>query len=233
MTRLNQALVAATIGALGAASAMAGSKATETPSITVKVEELHPFTHLASLPDGSDLSSIKFEGVRIVRVATRKKSVTDPGSCALAAHGESGSERCPYTEFQARATAYEVTYSYRGRPLASDESGSNYFTFSVYLRQDEVDPALSKMLSGHKQVKAAAADFFALTSVRNTVQSPVIDVAASSFCEGNFVDGAWAQSDRKCGENVKTTTISAPSKYVTVKVSINPARLDSASNQPN
>jgi hypothetical protein len=219
MTKVRRALVVTAASAIGAMSAMAGSMSTDQQSTTVKVQELNPFTHFALIPAGSELSTIRFEGVRRVAIATRMKSWLDGRYCEEAARRDSGdSMRCPYTEFQAPSPAYAVTYSYHGQPLASDEYGSSYFTFSVYLREDELSPAMRKKLSEHKSIKAAAEDFFALTTSRDTVQSAIVDEAASTFCQGNFVDGAWMRTDRNCVDKVSTTTMTAPAKYITVRV---------------
>lgn len=234
MTKVRRILVIAAISTFGVMSVMAAKemrKPTDQESTAAKVEELHPFTHIASIPAGSDLSSIRFEEVRIVRVATQKKSVIDARSCEEAANRDSGgSIRCSYPEFQSPSPAYEVTYSYHGQPLTSDESGGNRFTFSVYLRADEISPAMLKTLSENKKAKAAAADFFALTTYRDPVRSGVIDEAASAFCDGNFIDGSWTRTDRKCGDKIVTRAITAPSNYITVKVELTVPGV--ASNSP-
>jgi len=36
------------------------------------------------------------------------------------------------------------------------------------------------------------------------------------------VDGAWAQTNPKCKDNVKIKTITAPSDYITVRVDLAP-----------
>jgi hypothetical protein len=229
MTKLRRVLVITATSAIGAMAAMAGSISTDQQSTTVRVQELHPFTHLASIPADSDLSSIKFESVKKVNVATRRRSVIDVRYCEETAKRDSGdSMRCPSEELEAPAPAYEVTYSYHGQPLASDEDGDRYFRFSVYLREDELSPAVRKMLSEKKPVRAAAKDYFSLNTSRETVAGAVIDEAASTFCEGNFVDGSWARTDRRCVDKINTKASIASSAYITVR--IDSASPESATN---
>ena len=195
-------------------------KSHDSQSIVVKVEALHPFTHFADIPEGSDLSSIRFEGVKMVRVATESKSTTDLNSCEEGAYRDLGdSMHCPYIQLQSLSPAYQVTYSYIGQPMASDEYGSRYFTFSVYLRPDELGPAVWKKLSGrHALAKADAAGFFEVTTYRAAAPQVVIDKAASTFCDGDFIDGLWTHTDTKCEDKIYSKTIIAPSSYITVKV---------------
>ena len=187
--------------------------------MVVKVEALDPFTHVADIPEGSDLSSIRFEGVKMVKVATESKSTTDLRSCEEAANVDpGGSMDCPHTQLQSPSPAYQVTYSYQGRPMGSDEYGSGYFAFSVYFRPDELSPAVWNELCEHKMAKADAAGFFELTTYRVSVRQVVIDEAASTFCDGDFVDGSWTHTDSKCEDRINSKTITAPSTYITVKV---------------
>lgn len=55
------------------------------------------------------------------------------------------------------ATAYELTFSVVGPPLASDEYGSRNFTFEVYFQPDELPPELRQAISSRKQVRSDAA----------------------------------------------------------------------------
>ena len=109
MTTLRRVLAATAIGALCAVAAMAGEsklKSNDSQSIVVKVEALDPFTHLADIPEGFDPSSIKFEGVKAVKVATESKSTTDVRFCEDATNRDSGgSMYCPYTQLQSPSPA--------------------------------------------------------------------------------------------------------------------------------
>jgi len=222
MTKLNRVLVVAATSVLCATSVMAGGltlKSNNSQSIIVKVEDLHPFTHFANIPDDADLSSIKLAGVKRVKVATQRKSTTDAGYCEDQQFRDpGGSMYCPYTQLESPSAAYQVTYSYRGQPLASDEYGNTYFTFSVYFRPDELSPAVRETLAKHRISKADAAEYFSLSTYRAPVRQVAIDEAASTFCDGNFVDGSWTQTDSKCEDKVTYKTITAPSEYITVRV---------------
>ena len=126
---------------------------------------------------------------------------------------------CPYTEDQSPAAAYRVTYSYRGQPMASDEYGNTYYTFSVYFRPEELSPVVREALAKPKVSKADAAEYFDLTTDRTPIRQVVIDDAASTFCGGNFVKGGlWTHTDSKCQDKIVYNTITAPSDYITVKV---------------
>ena len=193
-------------------------KSNNSKSVIVRVEELHPFTHFAYIPEGSDLSYIKFQGVKKVEVATQIKS-TDVRYCEEQAFRDpGGSMFCPLTQLESPSAAYQITYSYRGQPMASDEYGNTYFTFSVYYRVDELSAAVPDTLAKHKISRADAAAYFDLKAYRSPVRKVVIDEAASTFCAGNFVDGSWMHTDSKCEDNIHYTTVTAPSVYVTVKV---------------
>jgi hypothetical protein len=194
-------------------------KSNDSRSTHTTVQEVHPFTHFASIPEGADLSSIKLESVKLVQIATQSKSVIDERGCEQAASRDpGGSILCSYTTFQSPAPAYEVTYSYYAQPMASDEYGSNHFSFSVYLRPDELSPEVQQALSEYKTGKAAAAGYFALNTSRDSVRQVRIDDVASTFCDGNFVDGLWMHTDSKCNDKINYKTITAQSKYITVKV---------------
>jgi hypothetical protein len=112
--------------ALSAADKSAGR------GVETKIIDLHPFTHLASMPASSDPANIKLEKVKTTRVFTKEKSTTDPGYCKdLQFRDPGGSMYCPYTEDESPAPAYEVIYSFHGQPLASDEYGNRYFTLYI------------------------------------------------------------------------------------------------------
>jgi hypothetical protein len=234
MTRLNRALTIAATGALCATWISAASltpKSNSSKFVTVKVEELHPFTHIAWIPQGADLSSIRFQGVRKVEVATARKSTTDMRYCEDQQFRDpGGSMYCPYTRFESPSAAYQVTYSYRGQPLASDEYGNTYFTFKVYFRPDELSLAVRETLARHAIARSDAAAYFDLTTYAAPVRQVVIDEAASTFCDGTLADGTWVHTDPRCEDKVHYTTITAPSTYVTVKVDPTSSRREQAAS---
>ncbi|MCU1258886.1 MAG: hypothetical protein JWO80_1771 [Bryobacterales bacterium] len=206
MTKFNRILFATATGMLCATSVMAAGltpKLNISKSATVKVEELDPYTHFADIPDGADLSSIKFRGVRKIKIATQMKSTGDVHYCKDQRFRDpGGSMYCPYTQLESPSAAYQVTYSYEGQPMASDEYGNTHFTFSVYFRPDELSPAVLDKLAKHAMTKADEADYFDVTSYR----------ASARRIE------ARTHTDSKCEESIRYTTIAAQSGYITVKV---------------
>ena len=125
---------------------------------------------------------------------------------------------CQRTTDEFPVPAYRVTYSYRGQPLASDEYGNTYFTFSVYFRPDEIGPRLSEMVALGTVIRADLEEFFQLSTSRESVQQTVIDPANSAFCDGNYVDGNWIRTNPKCGDRVVYDTVAAASAYISVRV---------------
>jgi hypothetical protein len=88
----------------------------------------------------------------------------------------------------------------------------------VYFRPEELGSAEQEVLSQRKGGRAEAAELFTLTTSRESETRRVIDEDNSTFCEGTYVDGAWAQTNPACRDNVKFKNITAPSNYVTVRV---------------
>lgn len=186
--------------------------------VKTQFKQLHPFTHVASIPADVDAGNIRFEKVKSTRVFTMEKFIADSGYCDNVQFNEpGGSMYCPFTEDVSPAPAYEVTYSFKGEPLASDEYGNRYFTFAVYFRPEEFPSALRRALSA-KVNRAELATYFKVTTSRQTVQASVIDKAHSSLCGGNQVDGNWIQNDPHCKDKVSFMTVTKPSDYITVQV---------------
>jgi hypothetical protein len=202
-------------------SSLALSAAVRSPKggVETHTKDLHPFTHFASIPVSSDPAKIKFEKVKATRVFTKEKSTIDPGYCKdLPFRDPGGSMACPYTQDESPAPAYEVTYSFKGQPLASDEYGNRYFTFQVYFRPEELPPALRSALSIGKMKRAELATYFNVATSRAPVRTAVINEANSSLCDGNYVDGNWIQKDPNCNDKVSFKTEIRPSDYITVQV---------------
>jgi len=61
-------------GSLALSAAVTSAK----PGVETKIKDLHPFTHLASIPASSDPAKIKFEKVKATRVFTKEKTIVDP-----------------------------------------------------------------------------------------------------------------------------------------------------------
>jgi hypothetical protein len=196
----------------------AATRSTKNGVIT-QIKDLHPFTHVASIPASSDPEKIKFEKVKATRVFTKEKSVLDSGYCKdLQFRDPGGSMYCPYTEDESPAPAYEVTYSFKGQPLASDEYGNRYFTFQVYFHAEEFPSGLRRALSIGKMKRSELATYFNVVTSRPPVRAAVIDEANSSFCDGNYMDGNWIQKDPNCKDKVSFKTVTKPSDYITVQV---------------
>jgi hypothetical protein len=109
---------------------------------------------------------------------------------------------CQRTTDESSEPAYRVTYSYRGQPMASDEYNNPYFTFSVYFRPTEISPGLRDMLSLGKIRRATVAEFFEMTTSRDSVQQVVIDEPNSTFCNGNYIDGNWFHTNPTCEDRI-------------------------------
>lgn len=181
-------------------------------------EDLHPFTHFVSIPADSDPATIRFEKVKTTEVFTKVKSTSNLGSCeGLQFRDPGGSMYCPYIQEESPEPAYEVTYSYRGQPLTSDEYGNRYFTFQVYFRPEELPPALRRAISD-KMRRGELSTYFNVATSRAPVRTAVIDQANSNFCDGNYVDGYWVQNDPNCRDKVSSKVVTAPSEYIKVQV---------------
>jgi hypothetical protein len=188
-------------------------------SLKVQVEDLHPFTHFALIPVGSDVSTIRFENAKTVKVPTKITYTTDTDYCAeLAFRDPGGSMYCPRMQTESLTTAYEITYSFRGQPLASDEYGNTHFTFHVYFRLGELAPEVRNALSTRKPGRADMAGYFTVTTSREPVQRVVIDETRSDLCDTILRDGSWTHTDLDCQNGIHYKTITTASDYIRVKV---------------
>jgi hypothetical protein len=213
-------LIASCFAIVGLSTAAVAASARARRREVVKVTDLHLFTHVARIPADADLSSIKMEGVKAVKVATRRRSVTDTDYCGYVNRfaDPGGSMFCPQVTNEAQVSAYRVSYSYQGQPMASDEYASTSFTFSVYFRPGELNPGLLRALSSGSVSRSTAAEYFQLTTSRGSVPQTVIDRTKSKFCRGTYIDANWIHTDPKCEDVVAYKVIAIPSPYITVKV---------------
>ncbi|MGA2722853.1 MAG: hypothetical protein ABSG79_10620 [Bryobacteraceae bacterium] len=197
----------------------------------VETTQLQPFTNIAEIPVGSDLSSIRFEGIKAVKVATTRTSITDQRYCEGGYREPGGSMYCPSVQDGSAMPAYRITYSYNGPPLGSDEYGNAHFTFSVIVRPIGLSPTVLQMMSARKMNRAAAAEDFKVATSPGFVPRVVIDQANSVFCDGSYIDGLWTHTDRNCEDKVTLKTVATPSDYITVRVdpAASTANLSSAS----
>lgn len=200
-------------------AAIFGSAANAQPTATVR--DLDRFSHTAQISAGSDVSTIKLQRVKLVTIGTRMRSVMMDSRCEeeQSFRDPGGSWYCPYTTIEAPSQAYEVTYSYTGQPLTSDEYGGTYFTFSVYFRPDELSESARQAIARGKISRTAAESLFDVGTSREDVPRAVIDEEGSKFCDGNYSDGAWVRAESDCKDVIKSKMVAAAPDYVTVSVS--------------
>ncbi len=174
-----------------------------------QTEDLHPFTHIARIPANADLGSIRLEGISRVHVPAWIKHTAGPNYCAeVTSRDPGGSMLCPSTATVVNAVAYQVTYSYTARPMASDEFANRRFEFRVYFRNNELPPL----------DRGDAAGSFTVNTYREPVRRVSIDSTRSVFCPGAYQDGVWTNNDKSCQDDIRYTATAAPSDYMTVKV---------------
>lgn len=191
----------------------------DSSSSKVQEEDLHPFTHIAYLPAGADLRTIRFESAKTVQIPAKIRYTMDTDYCPeLAFRDPGGSTCCPHAQIESRTTAYEVTYSFRGQPLASDDYGNSYFTFQVYFRPVELAPEILQALSTGRLSRAETASYFTVKSYREPEKRVVIDETRSNFCEAAVRDGDWIQTDPNCQVRINYKTITIPSDDIAVRI---------------
>lgn len=216
-----------TIGALAFAPVTVDAATSAKKETSVKIIDLAPFTHVTYIPLGADLSSIRFQGIHAVKVATKERSVTTLHYCddERLTIEPGGSMYCPLTKLDSAAPAYIVTYTFTAPSMASDEYGNTSFTFSVYFRPDDISPRLRQALSSGKVSRANASEFFRISASRDSARQVVVDEANSAFCEGDYIDGNWSHTNPKCQDHIVYKNIASASPYVMVKVDAAPDRL--------
>jgi len=194
-------------------------------SLKVQVEDLRPFTRLAYIPAGSDLTTIRFEKATTVEVPVKIRYTTDTNYCAELAlfRDPGGSMECPSRKTESATTAYEVTYSFRGEELSSDEFGLRHSLFQVHFRPDELVSIVRNALSNRKLSRAEKASYFTVRTSRGYMRQVVIDEGQSNFCETTLRDALWTLADPNCQDRINYKTITSPSDYITVRVDPIPA----------
>jgi len=129
------------------------------------VAELNPFGHVAYLPRGAKLSSIRFESVSAVKAAPCRTSDLDSRYCERFSE-PGGSMYCPLTRDKHSVAAYRVPYSYEGPPLSSDEYGATRFTFGIYFRPEEFVASVRLLLASRKVGRSEVAAMLSVTTSR-------------------------------------------------------------------
>jgi hypothetical protein len=191
-------------------------------------ETLQPFTHVALIPADSDTGSIRFQKAKMVQIPTTIAYTTNPQYCKDLAFRDPDGSNCSTARTGTPVTAYELTFSYVGHPLASDEYGNHNFTFWVYVRPDELAPDVLKAISNGKRSRSDLAGSFKVSTSRESVRKIVVDEAESHFCHGNYL-GGWTPSDANCKDQVHYKALAAPSDDITVRIDPSPVRAGLAS----
>jgi len=219
------AIIALGTSAVGAS---AGMRSATGNGNVVEITDLQPFMHVAYIPTGSAQSSIRIEGVKLVKVATKRRTARNERYCNQPWAEPGGSMYCQRITEESPVLAYQVTYAYWGRPMVSDEYGNTSFTFSVYFRQDEISPRLREILAWGKIRRAALEEFFEVTTSRATAQQIVIDSANSTLCDGNYLDGNWTNTNPTCEDKIVYQRVASASPYITVRVDPASSRIEAA-----
>lgn len=189
------------------------------PVATVKsgqTTELSPFTNVATVPATIDPSTIRFEKLRTVDLASKTETTSNPQDCKERQFREPDGSGCTTTKVVERVKALEARYSYAGVEVASGEATPGRDSFSVYFRPEEVsiDGPADKL----KRDQAAA--LFQISTYRPMVEQKVIDNQNSHMCPGNYVDGNWMHTDPNCHDQIQYISKTVPSQYLTVQVDV-------------
>ena len=188
-----------------------------TIAVPGQVDQLNPFSHTASIPGIVDPSTIRFEKLKMVDLASKTRTTTlDEKACKERQFREPDGSSCQTIAVEERVKALEAIYSYSGPVLSAGETIPGRETFSVYYRPEEVkvDGPVDKLK------RDQAASMFHVTTYRATVEQKVMDKASSHFCEGNYVEGSWMLKDPKCQDQLQYVTQTVPSPYLTVQVDL-------------
>jgi hypothetical protein len=179
-------------------------------------EQLNPYSHVATIPAIVDPSTIRFEKMRPVDVASKIRTVTDTEKCKDQQFRDPDGSNCQTTVVEERVKAIEATYSFNGPVMGSGESTPGRETFAVYFRPEEVaaDGPVDKMK------RDQAASYFRVSTSRSMIEQKVVDKQHSQYCDGNYVDGSWVRKDPKCQDQIQYTTQIVPSPYMTVRVEL-------------
>jgi hypothetical protein len=235
--RYKISIVAVSLLAMGAAVLMAQTQsspevtsykarpAKASTGVVISVESIKAFTHYTFISADADLKSIRFQGVKKIRLATKVRSTLDPAYCEneSADAGAGGSLLCPRIEAMDYEPSYQVTYSYQGPPLSSDEYGDKRFSFSVFFRPEELDGSIPGSFLRNKR---AAAESLRVITSSEMAERLVIDEKASTLCPGHYADAEWVPDDANCQDKVLLRVLTTPSDYVRVSVEAPARRAD-------
>jgi hypothetical protein len=177
--------------------------------------EINPFTNVASIPATVNPSTIRFEKLRMVELASKTKTNNDTQNCKDRQFRD-GDMTCQTVTVVEKVKAVEAQYSYSGPVVGSGEAVPGRDTFSVYFRPEDVAAAGSIDKLNREQAES----LFEFSTSRPMVAEKVIDKAHSHFCEGNYVDGNWTKKDANCQDQVQymNQTVASPNLLVQVDV---------------
>ncbi|HKD05983.1 MAG TPA: hypothetical protein VKB79_08775 [Bryobacteraceae bacterium] len=177
--------------------------------------ELDPFTHVASIPATVDPSTIRFEKVKLVDLASKTQTSADP-NCKQKQFRDPDGSNCEVVKVLERVKAVEADYSFIGPQLGTGEGDThpNRQTFSVYFRPEELPISGDVAKLSHEQAES----LFQVSSSRPIVQQKVVDQQNSRLCKGSYVDGNWVLADPNCKEQVQYTNRAVPATYWAVSV---------------
>lgn len=178
-------------------------------------DQLNPYSHVATIPAIVDPSTIRFEKMQLVDVASKTKTTTDADKCKDQQFRDpGGSLFCQTTTVVERVKAIEAVYSFAGPVVASGETSPGRDNFSVYFRPEEVGA------DGTGLKRNQAESFFQVTTSRAMVEQKVVDKQHSKYCDGNYVDGNWVKKDSNCQDQVEFMNQIVPSPYMTVQIDL-------------
>jgi hypothetical protein len=179
-------------------------------------EQLNPYSHVATVPAIVDPSTIRFEKMRMVDVASKTKTTADAAKCKDQQFREPDGSNCQTTTVEERVKAIEAVYSFSGPVIAAGEASPGRDTFSVYFRPEEVgaDGPVEKLK------RDQGASFFQISTSRSMVEQKVVDKQHSQYCDGSYVDGNWVRKDPKCQDQVQFINQIVASPYLTVQVDL-------------
>ena len=180
------------------------------------VGEINPITNLASIPASVDPSTIRFEKLKTVELASKTKTTSNDPGCKDKQFRDPDGSGCQAVAVLEKVKAVEASYSYVGPEISTGEAIPGRQTFSVYFRPEEMgtDGPADKL----KRDEAAA--LFEVHTFRPMVEQKVVDKQNSRFCEGKYVDGNFVKNDSNCQDQLQVVSQTAPSANWTVEVDL-------------
>ena len=181
-----------------------------------QLDQHDPFTNVAYIPATVDPSTIRFEKLRSVDLASKTKTTTNPEICKERQFRESDSAYCQTVTVVERVKGFEAKYSYSGTVVMAGEATPGRDEFSVYFRPED----LGAVGPVEKLNREQAESLFDIATSRPTIEQKVIDKEHSQFCAGTYVDGNWTHTDPKCQDQVQYMNRTVPSPNLMVQVNL-------------